>query len=689
MNSNGAYQEIKTNIVGLDKLLFNRLEVPANGNITIAIRGDDIMDRTCLGLQLLYGLGQSYDLLHETHNTEPVSLRFISSCMAKPYLDDLLLDMLITTGIQHLTRRYISGLMGNGQLNRFASVWFNMDEIMCLKYANVVNNIPLSDIKEDTDRLISEEAIYYSLRTNALHFRNLDRRSDEMNILYERKHNSIQEYFKDNEGIAMKNLGKSLDYRLINMEIMTSAANSYVKLSPDKVNLLGIDLTAMYDCCDNSGCCAMMSMLKHYKAMQGRSILVVLLPEQAKLPKNTADIVIDMKTVEVSNYQLNYLSIITNRLQQTALGWHQYKQRDRVIEIYPSLHTYFSERRYLQRALVYTHSNVISETFQQYLNNNSVIGNRNASYLDYQNTKTAVSNRYYDELYPVYSHDFNSVDILERILLSESLAFKQTRDWCESGRGVDLDSRNVVRGYRGGVTAVIGKANTYKRFLTFGGIFSSALNREHTLLLLLDKDEAMIRRRLACPARRGKEAGCKDCKLCYSYIHFMNICMGNITPDEFIYQLERQIDVAFACGKKIKRIVIDELQVLDFCFPLLKENPLFIPALVSVCRERGISLYLLCDKRGQSVGTLRAVADNIICTDRDKDGKLLLYIERFAGYNNTPSKIYCGRINKVQDLFECYTRLNENEVRQSFYALRSTVIEDRPTSSMDVFWSGV
>lgn len=65
----------------------------------------------------------------------------------------------------------------------------------------------------------------------------------------------------------------------------------------------------------------------------------------------------------------------------------------------------------------------------------------------------------------------------------------------------------------------------------------------------------------------------------------MNINIGCITPDEFIYYLKQQIDIKYKEGKKIRRIVFDDLQVIDFCSPLLKNSSLFLSALMTVCRE--------------------------------------------------------------------------------------------------------
>ena len=179
----------------------------------------------------------------------------------------------------------------------------------------------------------------------------------------------------------------------------------------------------------------------------------------------------------------------------------------------------------------------------------------------------------------------------------------------------DFIENEYMYGNAGFVTAVVGKANTYKRFLTFGGIFGSASTKDHTLIIMMNKEESVMRRRLICPARySGKDI--KYCRNCYHYIHFMNICMGNITPEEFLYYLEKQIEVPYddEQKKKIRRIVIDDLQILDFCFPRLEGNGLFLAALAELCRVNDIILYILCDTTSKLYPTLHALADNVIFT---------------------------------------------------------------------------
>ena len=403
-----------------------------------------------------------------------------------------------------------------------------------------------------------------------------------------------------------------------------------------------------------------------------------------RIPEEYVDIYIEMKSELRFDYQINSLSIRKSRTQNCALGWHQYKRRDYGIEVYPSIHNYFAQRRYLQRAMVYTHSDVVTDTYQQYLDRNRFMGESNIRFQNFANNKQQMKEDYLRELYPTYNTGDDFTDILGKIFLTDEQYNREHRRPLAKLNDVN----DLIYGFRGGVTAVVGDANTYKRFFTFGCAFSSSVSKEHTLFLLLNKEDSMIRRRLACPARTKKGKECEECKKCYSFLHFMNISMGNITPDELIFFLRKQLEVGFKDGKKVTRVIMDDLEIIDYCFPFLRNSQLFLSALAAVCREKNISLYILCDKQGEMVKELRAVADNTICMERDNKGKLLIYIDKFAGYNNTPSKIYCGKIDRVKDLFICYDMMNEQEHMTSYFSFNAKSIEDHDTASMNDFWKG-
>ena len=128
------------------------------------------------------------------------------------------------------------------------------------------------------------------------------------------------------------------------------------------------------------------------------------------------------------------------------------------------------------------------------------------------------------------------------------------------------------------------------------------------------------------------------------------------------------------------------MQVIDYCFPLLKQDTLFLPALIDECRNRGIALYFLCDKHAKLVQSLRTLADNVICTQRTPNGGLKIYVERYAGYNTRHSKIFAGQISQMEDLFECYEK-GSHENKRTFFNLDSDKIKEESVYCMDNFWN--
>ena len=294
-------------------------------------------------------------------------------------------------------------------------------------------------------------------------------------------------------------------------------------------------------------------------------------------------------------------------------------------------------------------------------------------YEDYEKELDKKENDHFRSIYPKNYMQLVSIDLLNKIFMPlnplNNLLHK-------SGEESEFWENEYMYGNAGFVTAVIGEANTYKRFLTFGGIFGSAATKDHTLIILMNKEESMIRRRLTCPARPLRGDMYQECNNCYKYIHFMNICMGNITAEEFLYYLEKQIEVTYdgSLKKRIRRIVIDDMQILDFCFPQLKKaGGLFLAALAEMCRVHDIILYVLCDRNAGMLPALRALADNVVLTKKDEDGHPLVFVEKFAGYSNTPSKMYCGKVKNIYKLFRCVENFDSKDVRT--FDFQSNIVE--------------
>ena len=103
-------------------------------------------------------------------------------------------------------------------------------------------------------------------------------------------------------------------------------------------------------------------------------------------------------------------------------------------------------------------------------------------------------------------------------------------------------------------------------------------------------------------------------------MHSFNINMGCISTDELLYYLNEQLNICFDknADKKIGRIIIDDLQKIDYSFPLLKDNDLFLSAIKNYCQKKSLDLVILCDKHAGLAKCLRSLSDNVICMERNE-----------------------------------------------------------------------
>ena len=672
--------KLPTGIRGLDKVLYGGIDanvlkaLQIGGNniprtpLVIVIKGrEDDNDKSMLAMQMLYGIAQSVENIKADYqhiNSDWNKPVMYSTYYQTHKLDDMFLDYFISSSLQEILRKKASKDANvNLSSNIFTNLLFDSSNILCQGISTKAN-FPYTAVANTTDAMIGDGIIYYNRRTNSLHVKaDLTADDNKYNQVYLRKFDSINEYRqmysnKQQDTLFYKYTGLhflpfSMIGNLTYSQLTTSIANPK--------ELIAVDLSAYKDL-------AVTKINGLLNLLHDAKIVILVVDSTAEIPENRVNMMIELSQKVDNMFVLKYLQITKSDSQDFAPGLHQYKKRDYGIEVYPRKELYLYERRYLQRALVYTHADAVTETYQQYMRQQKYYQGEDAvSYDDYK--EELKKNKPFFSLYPQNYMQQMSIDLLNKILIPVNPLRQQNK---KSKEKDDLMAEEYMYGNAGFVTAVVGKANTYKRFLTFGGIFGSACSKDHTLIVMMNKEESVTRRRLICPAKPWKVDKMDYCRECYGYIHFMNICMGNITPEEFLYYLEKQIEVPYdyESQKRIRRIVIDDLQILDFCFPRLEKNGLFLAALAELCRVHDIILYFLCDTASELLPTLRALADNVIFTKKDESGHPLIFVEKFAGYTNTPSKMYCGKVKNVNKLFRCV----ENHGINSF-ELQTNIVE--------------
>jgi len=674
MKYNG--EKIKTGITGLDKLLFGGLclqspnPTEVDRPLTIAIYGDKGTSKALLAMQLLHGITKSlkkYDFFVGDSKHREGGKRKVEFLPPLYYTEekyaqnvsDMLLDMLLSKCITDIVENNAKGKQ-DWKGSKFSKFAFDTD--------NLSTGVPIK--LEELDKYLGEEILVYDTHTNALHIaRPLNqrhRKASENIPLFKRRHNDIKEYAEKLEtegnwsGEEYENMAQNFfDIRIISTNPQNYSKDEDIQFSicnvlrdsgykrdeegkTFKIPCVVIDELKSNKMTNNTTDGInddIYDMINHYK--DNSFVTIYLIDGDVKRINKSFDLLIELSKEEdeKTHYLFTKLSIKKSIMQDTAIGWHIYKKRDYGIEIYPSAHVILQKRRHMPKDLLLSQKSILIDTFQRFIDENEnndssqnlICFDRQQSDPNYLQDKLSEKLKEFD----ASRQKECAVDILKAILIPSS-----------------------SNQQKGESTALIGLPNTYKRFLTHSSTFNACCENRHTLNILLDKDDQIMGRMMLCPAYICKKTGksslnlIKDCVECYKYIHSSNIRMGCISSDEFFYYLIKQIEISRASENKISRIVVDDLQKLEYCFPVLRNDSLFLTTLISICKDYEIDLFMLCDKNSQLVGALRAQSDNVICTERVSDETLNIYIERYAGYSS-PSRIWKCEVDCMKELFYC------------------------------------
>lgn len=704
-----SVEKISTGIQGLDKVLLGGLQLPVinseenvspNGKgIIIVLKGNRGTDKTLFAMQIMHGIAKSLRHLEVQPNT-PI---FYSLDKTEDQMNDMLLDFIIAQCIRKMIKVGHSSQDKKWAGSLFADTMFDTSKI----YAGTdkTENPPTfpENLKTKIDYYISEGLVYYNIRTNSLHFRTARPVDSMANILFLRKHNKIDDYqecakrFPANGEDDFKNDffkvlfnphiqgAKEQEYRYT-----TTSSHVFSKILSDiqqKVEEREKEKQMPSSCIVIDGLTKVNdSDLRNFDFSPFENTLrksalvsIIVIDDLDEKLKISADILIEMGRME--NEQVNYTShglrICKSVFQMSAYGWHQYKKRDYGIEVYPSAHLLLQQKRYLQQSVIYTRKGLLDEHYLRYVStreaDNSTEDGELMEYEEYNRKIMAEGN---NTLRTLFLKQRTSQKVSFNTVLQDLLGYAEAKT-C------------------GKFIALLGKPNSFKFYLSAGSCFCAAKRGIHTLFITYDRIIDNLREYVKCPAWKNENqlqcltsdesetgiikenkpsciADCtidcklKECSKCYKKIHPFNINMGCISTDELLYFLDEQLSLCFEketnTNNKIGRIIIDDLQKIDYSFPLLRCDGLFLSAIKNYCRRKNIDLIILCDKDAGLAQQLRSLADNVLCMKREGENTLSIFIEKYSG-NIPPSKILKGSIQiksksdeetkSIYDIFSC------------------------------------
>jgi hypothetical protein len=649
------YGQILTGIDGLDKLFYEEgLQLPPNENkpLSIVIHGGGGVSKSLLAMQLLYGITKSIRNLFVQKYPKPLGMPIFLVEDNIENVEDMFLDYIISKSIKQITEDKIKGYEGWVN-NSFAFKFFEEED--CGNY--------FGEEKKSIDKYISQGIIKYNSQKNSLE---MAFGSHEKEIVANRKNIKIEKLNTENKFIGNE---AYFNDELFPIRIL-NYYKDFVMTEKEVIPCIVTKGKKLHDEIDK--------IIKEKKLKV--LVLINIFDESEESQLYNSDLKIEMRSFEEpeEKYFVNQIRISRCILQTAALGWHRYKKRDYGIEVYPSIHVLLQQINHMPQSLLQSSYGILCKT------DNVLPESKDKKCVPNDDTLNRNKWNSLELLYDSFRSNLNVNRILDDLFINPSSYGK--------------------------CTAIIGTPNTYKRFFAMGAAFSGCLRGEHTLDILFEKDYNIMSKRIVCPAMaynttnniinynckkitpkcyscneesakndsKRKECKIRKCYGCYDHIHFKSIRMGYISSDEFLYYLIEQIKLSKK-SQKIKRIIIDDLQVLDYSFPSLKKDKLFLTALISICKENEIDLFILCDKNASKAQELRGIADNVICTEK-KDNDVCMYIEKFYSYNE-PSHIYGLKISNIKDLFYCDTKHDVTT-----FTLNAKYLEEIVIPSMEDYW---
>lgn len=622
----GNAKKLRTQIKGLDDIFYGGINVDDSQQegTLIAIFGSKGVNKIQLAIQMVQGLTES--LWKERGNENCNDSLFYSINKRTNEMRSILTNILVYRDISDKIQSYRL----NDEIKPLLEVlkkYFDLQKIQGSLYADVAG---LADSSPDEIlSFLSDGSVYYNERTSSLNIQQVEENDSCKNQLFRLKEDELQ--FEGNHVIFygkdhLENTDKTKSESMIAPQYLSSLnailgelGKRYKNGNGSKIPCIAIDGFSQLS--EEELKRVPLAYIEGLlRRMSHVSILVF--DDKCKAIGCNADIVINMTRRDVldkASFSYSELQVTKCLPQLFAPGRHQYKLTHIGIEVYPNTERVLNRKNFDNRLYCDVNRSMFVPSYRDYFQylqqqDKNISNSIETSLLQNGNscTTTLESFRNVQEQYlRNLVRNRHSSNIEDCFTLLGNILFRNEVEECANFE--DANPTNII-------TTLVGKGYedaTYNYFAN-AVVFNKACRKQETLYVVFAKDGDQVRTNVSCPCLR-KRGCCDICIDCHKRLHLFTVRMGDISAAELLYRLDEVLNYYNTDNSKhkISQIVVDEIQTaVEFAFPSLFEDRLFLPALIRLFRRHRIPTLFMCQKNKKYASELCSFADNVIMLDR-------------------------------------------------------------------------
>lgn len=620
-------KKLSTDIHGLDNLFHGGLHLEQIGgkdpNLMIVIRGEHGTNKIHLAMQMCEGLNRSLagpgssprkkgnKILadqppQKNDNNENKEMLFVSLNKDDKKIKEFYYDFYTKRLIRNIQIKD-EGWNIKETIKKEKSDIQKIKGLFCLIKKRQINNLPhpllavvqfLSEgIEHEANKIqevFASGVLYYNTRTHGLHIRQ-QTRNDDSNETQLLKIN-----YKSNQLPKIEFWGRTKlngkNEMADNRTIFFNLVQELEKKENKHFNCIMIDGLSMLTPEESEDCPinALIDLMR-----KKCTIGILNTNNNQSISKLDSDIVIDLRNRvdEITNHTKKELRIYKCLYQKNTYGWHQYKMRNAGVEVIPSLHKTLSRRNYIDESISEAMLSLDKMSYSYWLNENL------------------------DPKGPV-KQDNDRCEIISKLAKTYNDFSKESTD----------NYKNISQGK---LFAITSYANPEDALICAIDDIKYKNPNEHILFIDLKRSRKdfweFIREKL-----NGKVKS-------FERLHYFGFRAGCIYADEFLYTLEQQVS---AIAREIKEkeketdnesqtkkqkyhyykkvhIVMGDLNLLQYCYPCLYSEQLFIPTISALTKGNYMTNYLYMTDGDDSDGSNRIKRQLLAIADDEKPEKSL------------------------------------------------------------------